>query len=235
MLGWDGDLPSPEVRMIEDMRHVLAAASCRQSGPAYYTYRDLARNDSDWNWLHRHNLRFDITAIPPCDVCGECAKTHGHFHPKNLSGTGYPEIFEILDGEAHFLLQTRLPDDVAMVSGSAGDMVIIPPDYGHVVINPSKEKTLVAAHIVSTAFKSDYREYISHRGAAYYEMRSGSLKLNPRYPQVPPVRFLSPGCGRGEHRICRGPLYSLIGNEPALAFLNYPERFLPVFAVLLKG
>jgi len=41
-----------------------------------------------------------------------------------------------MEGETHYLLQSRTLDDVVMISGSAGDLVIIPPDYGHIAINP---------------------------------------------------------------------------------------------------
>ena len=40
---------------------------------------------------------------------------------------------------------------------------------------------------------------------------------------------------RGTQRICKGPLYDLIGNGDALAFLNFPEQYRPVFEALLKG
>ena len=43
MLGWDGALPLPSVRTIEEMRSVLADPSCESSGHLYYMYRDLAK------------------------------------------------------------------------------------------------------------------------------------------------------------------------------------------------
>jgi glucose-6-phosphate isomerase len=234
MLGWEGDLPRPAVRTIDEMRPVLAEPSCECSEPLYFMYRDLAKSDTDWRWLHHHHLRYDLTVIPPRALCGEWVKTKGHYHPKNPAGTGYPEIYEVLEGEAHYLLQSREPYDIVMISASAGDLVIIPPEYGHVSINPSPDKTLAMANIVSTAFESEYGEYEMLRGAAYYEMTSGMLQKNPHYPATPPVRYLGASCGRGIHRFCKGPLYSLIGNENALAFLNVPERYSAIFAVLLK-
>ena len=98
---------------------------------------------------------------------------------------GYPEFYEVVKGIAHYLLQSRSLDDIVMISASAGDIVVIPPGYGHISINPSPDQTLVMANIVSTAFESEYGEYESHHGAAYYEMCSGMLKKNPCYPSVP--------------------------------------------------
>lgn len=235
MLGWEGELPRPDVLTIEEMRAVLADPSCEGSGSLYYTYRDMAKSDADWSWLRHHNLRYDLTVIPSRALCGEWVKTKGHYHPKNPAGIGYPEICEVMEGEAHYLLQSRTLDDVVMISASAGDVVIIPPDYGHIAINPLPDTTLVLGTIVSTAFQSEYGEYKKNQGAAYYEMSSGTMKRNPSYPFLPPIRYLGASCGKGKHRICKAPLYDLIGNEDALLFLNFPEKFLTVFSVLLKG
>ena len=234
MFGWDGDLPGPTVRTMEEMRPVLADPSCRHPDPLYFMYRDLAKTDADWTWLHGHSLRFDLTVIPPADLCGEWVKTKGHYHPKNAAGVGYPEIYEVIGGRAHYLLQSRALDDVVLVSAEEGDIVIIPPDYGHITINPSGNETLIMANIVSTAFQSEYAEYEKRAGAAYYEMRDGEFRKNPRYPATPVIRHLRPRSGTGIHRILDPPLYSLIGNAEALAFLNNPEEYLPALGVLLK-
>jgi glucose-6-phosphate isomerase len=141
----------------------------------------------------------------------------------------------VLEGQAHYLLQSRSLDDIVMIAAYSGDLVIIPPGYGHVSINPTVDETLVMANMVSTAFESDYREYEKRHGAAYFELCSGELEKNPQYPDLPPVRHLRANSGHGARRIIRGPLYNLIGNEDALAFLNRPEKYTAIFEVLLKG
>jgi len=231
---WEGELPQPAVRTVEDMRPVLADPSCTSSGPLYFMYRDLAKSDVDWNWLHLNKLRYDITVIPPCTICGELVKTKGHYHPNNPAGTGYPEIYEVIEGQAHYLLQSRRLDDVVMVSAYAGDLVIIPPGYGHVTINPSSDTTLVMANLVSRAFESEYGPYEKYQGGAYYEMSDGRVQKNSRYPDLPHVRYIGATCIGEIHPLCRGPLYNLIGNNEALSFLNFPEKYLPVFSVLLR-
>jgi len=234
MLGWDGDLPPPAVRTLEEMRPVLADPSCASGDALYFMYRDLAKSDADWRWLHSRKLRYDLTVIPPRDLCGEWVKTKGHYHPRNPAGVGYPEIYEVLAGRAHYLLQSRGLDDVVVIAAVAGDTVIVPPGYGHVTINPSREETLAMANIVSTAFESEYGEYESLHGAAYFELSSGEMVKNPHYPDVPPVRWIGPKSGYGSHRIPRGPLYSLVGNDGALAFLNSPEQYAAILGILLK-
>jgi glucose-6-phosphate isomerase len=234
MFGWEGELPQPAVRTIEDMRPVLADPSCESSGSLYFMYRDLSRSVTDWNWLHHHHLRYDLTVIPPCSICGEWVKTKGHYHPKNPAGIGYPEIYEVIAGQAQYLLQSRTLDDVVMISAQSGDLVIIPPGYGHISINLSVNTTLVMANIVSTAFESEYGEYEKYHGGAYYVMSSGLMQKNPYYPTLPPLRYLGATCASGMHHLCKAPVYDLIGNETALSFLNEPEKFLTVFSVLLK-
>ena len=234
MLGWDGKLLPPAVRTMEEMRPVLADPSCTCNDPLYFMYRDVTKSDADWRWLYAHNLRYDLTVIPPRDLCGEWVKTKGHYHPKNPAGVGYPEIYEVLEGHAHYLLQSRNLRDIVMISADAGDIVIIPPEYGHISINPSRDETLAMANIVSTAFESEYGEYESHHGAAYYELCTGELRKNPWYPAMPRVRSGRSKSGHGNHRIFQGPLYSLIGNAEALAFLNNPEHYSAILEILLK-
>jgi glucose-6-phosphate isomerase len=221
--------------MVHEMRSVLFDPQCQCRDPLYFMYRDLSRSGEDWQWLHEHRLRYDLTVIPPRDLCGERVKTKGHYHPKNAAGVGFPEIYEILEGSAHYLIQSCTLDDVVLVEADTGDLVVIPPDYGHITINPSPDQTLSMANIVSTAFESEYGAYEARHGAAYYELSDGTLVRNPSYEQVPPIRRLGASCQRGTQRICKGPLYDLIGSEEALAFLNFPEQYLPVFEALLKG
>lgn len=221
---WDGALPAPGIRTVRDMKSVLAEPACQETGPLYYMYRDLARSEADRRWLSAHRLRYDITVIPPRDLCGECVKTKGHYHPADPAGTGYPELYEVLDGEAEFLLQSGSLDDVVLVSAGKGACVIIPPGYGHVSINPSHDTTLAMANLVSTAFESRYGEYETLRGAAYYLMGDGRVTRNPRYGNVPVLRRVTVS----KNSPVKSPIYSLVGNPEALAFLNEPEKY-PAF------
>jgi len=234
--GWKGALPAPGIRTIRDMRPVLAKPACTATGPLYYMYRDLARSPADRCWLVFHRLRYDITVIPPRDLCGEYVKTKGHYHPDNPAGAGYPELYEVLEGTAQFLLQSRKLDDVVLVHADTGSRLVIPPGYGHITINPSPDATLVLANLVSTAFESEYGEYEALHGAAYYVMSDGRITGNRHYPALPPVRKYAVVRGRGAAgRPCPGPIYSLIGDREALAFLNEPEKYPSVFTGLSKG
>ena len=231
---WDGPAPEPQARTIDEMRDVLADPGCTFDQPLYFMYRDLARNESDRSWLRQQHVRYDITVISPGTLCGECIKTKGHYHPLNPAGVPYPEIYEVLSGMGHYLLQTRDAGDVAMIEGIAGDKILIPPGYGHVTINPG-EADLVMANLVSAEFSSNYGPFAERQGAAYYEMEGGALVKNPRYSGASPVRHCDP-TEVPEIGIRRGvALYDLIGHPRSVAFLNHPEQFMDIFASVTAG
>ena len=238
-LEFGGKSKEPDIRWLYDMKDVIYDQewlSKAQNFELYYMYRDLFLSRADKDRLIDQRLRYDITIIPPNMLGREYIKTAGHYHPAPPGGKAtFPEIYEVLEGEALYILQKQDLSDVVAVNAYAGDKVLIPPDYGHISINPSPDSLLTMANIVSTAFQSEYGEYEKYHGAVYYEMGSGKMYKNSHYPVCPPMRHIGAGCGMGTHRICKAPLYNLIGNEDALAFLNFPEKFLTVFSVLLKG
>ncbi|TAJ45819.1 glucose-6-phosphate isomerase family protein [Methanofollis fontis] len=236
MIPWEGPLPEPGARRLADMADVLAApeyADRDPSRPLYYMYRDCARSDEDRRWLADHDVRYDITVIMPGVIGPELVKTKGHYHPENPAGVGFPEVYEVMSGRAHFLLQNREASSVLFVEATAGEVVVIPPGYGHVTINPGDED-LVMANLVSTAFASEYAPYARLGGAAYYEMEDGSIVKNNRYPDAGPVRravaLPVPAFGTGPGV----PLYTLLGREESVRFLNHPEDYADAFSGCLR-
>ena len=227
MFSWDGPLPSPRIRTIGEIREVLMDPACECREPLYFMYRDLSKNREDGRWLRDHDLRYDVTVIPARVLCGEYVKTKGHHHPENGKGVSYPEVYEVLEGRAHYLLQTGSADDVRLIRAGPGDRVLIPPGYGHVTINPGGSP-LVMANMVSARFESDYSAYERLRGAAYFELAGGRLVRNPHYPRSTAIRTLNASFQEGLGLLPAGPLYSLIGTE-SFGFLNRPEDYPGLF------
>jgi glucose-6-phosphate isomerase len=224
---WTGHLPDPDIRSIEDLQSVLADRKCRATGPLYFMYRDLALTSRHRQWLSENSLRYDITVINPRDLCGEKAKTKGHYHPSNPSGTGYPEIYEVIEGCAHYLLQRRDLSDVVLIRAVVSDLVIVPPFYGHVTINAGSTD-LVMANMVSSVFTSEYADYELLRGAAYYELSDGTMIKNPAYEKIPRLRKTDAISLRNKVPLPAGSLYEMIGNG-ILEFLNRPEEYPSIF------
>ncbi|MEN6611720.1 MAG: glucose-6-phosphate isomerase family protein [Methanoregulaceae archaeon] len=234
MFSWEGVLPAPQVRTTEDMRPVLRTPGCKCDAPLYFMYRALAKSEDDRAWLIRNDIRYDVTVVPPGDLCGELVKTKGHYHPKNPAGVGYPEVYEVVEGEAHFLLQSRDHTDAVAIYARSRDIVLIPPAYGHITINPSDQETLVMANVVSTRFESEYREYEAMQGAMYYETKKGVFERNPRYGNLPSLRRITAG-PHSAAGLCSGPLYRMVAERKPFDFLNHPEQYEAVLTGLLQG
>ena len=230
-LAYGGREHMPDVRMLSDIKEVLYDPGIlRKEGdsPIYYMYRDLALSRKDRDVLLENDLRYDITVIPPRMIGPEYIKTLGHMHPK-VPGTffSYTEIYEVLEGEAHYLLQKMEDErvvDVVLIEAGKHDKIVIPPNYGHITINPSN-KELKMANLVSRSFKSVYDLYVQKRGGAYYELKTGLAK-NQSYGAVPEIRRLKaekvPELGLGKN----DEIYSLVKKDvSALGFLNHPEDF----------
>jgi len=213
-------------RYLDEMRMVLfdeKYAERAENEPLYYMYRDISLSRKDGEVLEKFRVRYDITVIPPKLLGVEFVKTKGHYHPEAKEGLSYPELYEVLSGEACFLLQKLERGkivDVVAVEASEGDKVMIPPNYGHVTINTGR-KILKLANIVSRDFSSIYEPYEEMRGACYYRTLDGWVR-NERYGEVPEMREGEKW--RGLRR--RKEIYSLIREEDEiLEIFNSPEKW----------
>jgi glucose-6-phosphate isomerase len=120
-----------------------------------------------------------------------------------------------------------------MIAASAGEIVLIPPGYGHVTINPSKNTVLQMANIVSTRFESDYRGYESLHGAAYFEKVQEGFVKNPAYTTSTSLRYAKIPKNAGSSSVISAPLYDLVEQRASvLEFLNRPEHYESLFRTL---
>ncbi len=220
-----GDLVfEAEIRWVEDLKPVLAyPEEIGKNFPAYYMFRDVYKEKGDKEKIAEHGVRYDITYIPPAKIGKEFVKTYGHYHPK-ANSVSYPEVYEVLEGKAIYLLQKDIEvSRVVAVFAEKGDKVIIPPDYGHVTINP-EDKPLKMANWVSRNFKSIYEPYTERRGACYYYTTDGWLK-NEKYEQIPELEIAKCdfedvlGLSKDEE------MYSLVDDLKKLDFLNNPDKY----------
>ncbi|MDD2666178.1 MAG: glucose-6-phosphate isomerase family protein [Methanocellales archaeon] len=230
-LEFGGRIAEPSVRRVDDMKEVIYDKRWLKSAgnlDLYYMYRDLSLSRRDGEIIKKNHLRYDITIIPPRVLGVEYVKTIGHYHPPLPDAKlSYVEVYEVLNGEAHYLLQKCQNDDVrdvVLIKAERGDKVIIPPDYGHVTINPSN-KELRMCNWVARDFSSIYEPIKEKGGAAYFELVIGFVK-NENYGNVPELRFLEPTnfseVGLRKNR----EMYGLIREDPALLeFLTKPQDY----------
>ncbi len=230
---------TPNVRMLSDMDEVVYDHQWLKKtddGELYYMYRDLYLSEDDHGIMAEYDLRYDITIIPAGMLGEEFIKTAGHFHPV-VPGTmvSYPEVYQVLEGEATYLLQhddSTDVSDVIVIRASKGNVVVIPPDYGHITINTSSEE-LKMANWVCTSFSSIYGPIQEKKGAAYYLLKDGFVK-NPSYSSVADIRYLKPH-EMPEFGLFHGKdMYELIRNPEKLRFLSKPQEFMGILSTLIS-
>jgi len=213
----------PMVRRVKDLEPVLYdASSCRNPNqPVYTVYRTLWADDDERSLLHKHHLRFDVTDMPPLMLGEEYAKTFGHEHLPWTEGWSPPELFEVLEGEACFLIQRHNGEKVADVSlktAREGDVVLAPPSCGHVMINASA-KRLIVGNLISRYCLQTYQRFIDQKGGAYFLLNGGRLVRNENYSSLPEVRILDASALNFDKRKS-GLLASLAMQPELFRFLN---------------
>jgi glucose-6-phosphate isomerase len=215
-------LPKADIRTFSQIKQVLLSPKTNLK-KFYYMYRDVAPNHS----LKKYGLRFDITIIPHHEIGKEEIKTTGHYHALvRKTHLTYPEVYQVVHGNAIYLLQKKSGNkvtDVIVAHAKAGDVIAVPPNYGHITINPSKE-TLVMANIVYGGFKSQYKEIEKKHGGAYYVVEKNnkiSFIKNPSYKSVPKIRFRKPKIPG-----LKSPIYPDCTNKPEkYLFLVKPQKY----------
>jgi len=230
---------TPDVRRIMDLEPVALFPEevAGNNSPAYFMYRDLALNEAQRDVIHNHHLRYDITVIPPGTIGSELIKTSGHYHPDAGEGVSWPEMYQVLEGTAHYLCQRKEAGEVSdavLIEARAGDITLIPPGYGHVTINPT-DQPLKMANWVCGDFNSEYGDYVTKRGAAWLELSGGKWKPNANYGEVPELRRVGTydperlGLKLGED------MFELAtrGDLDKLAFLVKPQNHLDAFEGVL--
>lgn len=68
----------------------------------------------------------------------------------------------------------------------------MPPDYGHVAVNPGNEP-LVLANWIADGCASDYKTMLEYGGGVYFEKKSnGSYRFikNRHYKKIPTLRMI---------------------------------------------
>jgi len=136
-----------------------------KEGIAYWMFRDVLPS-------HVGGLRGDVTLVYPGILpTGELIKTHGHYHPEGPWGT-WPELYGVVKGHALFILQDMEGEKVRLVRVKEGEMIMIPPGYGHVMVNIGASE-LVTFNYVSRLFNSLYNHYKMKRGASVYAYLNG--------------------------------------------------------------
>ncbi|HHW18748.1 MAG TPA: glucose-6-phosphate isomerase [Firmicutes bacterium] len=191
--------PRPEARKLKDASPVLLYPD--QGGPEtlYLMYRGTGL-EKDQNAMINSGLRFDLTVIYPGKIGSEYVKTFGHYHPLAPGQAfTYPEVYQVIHGKAHFLMQkggdiTGEVEDFVVADFEEGDILLIPPFYGHATVNPGND-FLVIANWIAREFASVYEPIRVRKGMAYYDVEYKDKSIfmpNDSYSNHPKPRLEKP-------------------------------------------
>jgi len=173
---FEGNSYKPIVRKFKDIKDLYLNPVEDDEKDMYYMFRDITIPELK-DKMEREQIRIDVTVMENVKVGKEYNKTHGHHHPEAAPGRTFPEIYKVLEGKICFILQKNeleLVNDVIIVEMNKDEWIIIPPNYGHVMINLNNGPS-VTLNIVSNRFSSIYEIYRKFKGAAYYLIEDGLL------------------------------------------------------------
>lgn len=205
----------------------------------YETYRDIAY-DRDRDHFKKFDFRYDITVVRSGTVNGEFLKTSGHYHGYIPGKTyTYPEIYEVLMGNAVYILQKvknfdrseEEPkiDEVKAVFVEAGEAIIIPPFYGHCSINVGHEP-LIFSNIAVVSCPLFYEPIREKKGLASYVLENDNsinFLRNPNYDNSPEIKSIKPNENPKLGINFRNSVYQEFIREPEkFRFLLDPQPYL---------
>ncbi len=169
----------PDIRTRYQMSEVLSPHSSVHDTPKefYQMYRGLGFAE-DLELIAEKQVRYDVTVMPSATIGPrggepqyggrlplEFIKTLGHTH-------ALPEVYEVLNGQAVYLIEDRARGVVEGVRAFEGDKVFIPSNHGHVTINTGTQP-LIMANWISTQTTSEYKGYQETKGAMCFLTQNG--------------------------------------------------------------
>jgi len=194
--GGNLNVPSLRTRMLHELDPVWANP-VTDSDRIVYRYTGPLWFPPDAATWKSARVGYGIVYFKPGTFGGEYVKSSGQYHamlPGQNAAT--PEVYTVLVGRGHFMLQRSKPpyediDDAVLVEVNAGETFVVPPDYGHLQINPTVGP-LVFSYCVADPLTSNYEPYKRFHGAMYFEMAGGAGRFvfNPRYPRQVPLRVV---------------------------------------------
>ena len=230
------------VRRLADMRDVLADGVGRRGRRVEYHMLNGVRHREDAH-LADLPLRYELTALAGRPIGWEAAKTLGHVHVCPPGGSmGYPEVVEVVHGEAGFLIQDLAEGPEGprarqawLVRARPGDWVVLPPDLAHVTIDLGAGP-LVFSDVIDRRARGIYAGVAAARGFGWYVAADGGLRPNPRYARPPRLEDVTAVDWSGP---APAPLYRYFRDDPSrLEWLSDPaayESVAPALAARIAG
>jgi glucose-6-phosphate isomerase len=221
ILGKDLNEPSYRVRMLHDLDAVWANPVPDFDRVIYQYTSGLWLEEDEVMWK-KANIIYGVVVFVPGRFAGEYNKSSGQYHPIIPPNTmGSPEVYSVFHGTGHFLLQKSIPpydtiQDAVLVEVQPGESFIIPPDYGHLQINPGNEP-LIFSYAAMDGMHGVYEPFRKTRGAIYYEIANGmdSKRFVIKAGEICQMPFLNE----------KVTYQKIRDNLEQFEFLTNPEKF----------
>jgi glucose-6-phosphate isomerase len=200
----------------------------------YWMYNGIA-NKGDRERLAQTGMHYELTLMFPNAIGRERAKTLGHLHsfPKG-SAINYPEVCEVLTGEAYFIFQTmdtatRSSTYCGYLEAHPGDKIVIPPNLHHLTINAG-DTPLLFSDVIPLDVKGIYDPLKDMHGAAYFNTLDAGWIANPHYQHVPELTVLNKHVYPQFDLTPDIPLFKVFTQTPEkLMWMVEPARFSTLF------
>ncbi|MBE3561504.1 MAG: hypothetical protein IMW89_20130 [Ktedonobacteraceae bacterium] len=219
--------PAGEKRTLAQVRSMLADHQANGPEHLYTIYMDVYRQQ-DENALLQQKLLYGIVVYNHGTLGNERLRSQGHIHSEK-PGTGlrYSEVYEFWTGHGLVYLQKECAPHVTsayLVAVGPGDRLVIPFGWVHLVVTLGDEVLSFGAWCAREN-KLEYEELRRLGGPAHFVQSDGSVRPNPQYQSVPPVRYATPAdfpdLGIPRDR----PIYTSWLEQPELYdFMANPEH-----------
>ncbi|MCR0346793.1 hypothetical protein DWW36_01350 [Erysipelotrichaceae bacterium AF15-26LB] len=228
-----------------EMQPLLYAPQAAGEEISYRFYMNIWRKE-DADIFRKRGMSNGITILMPGTIEGECRKNSGHYHCLSEGHRlPYPEVYEILCGEAMFLLQKSecfqkddfTVEDCRAVLLKKGEKLIIPPYYAHCAINIGDG--YMAFGNLAVPCPLNYAAIRQKCGFFTYVLKKNNTLLllqNPHYESLPLPKITEPREQKTLGLDFSKTLYDLFMEQPCqFDYLDHPEAYEEAMQQLLTA
>ncbi|MCF0110652.1 MAG: glucose-6-phosphate isomerase [Erysipelotrichaceae bacterium] len=221
--------PKVEVRHLSDIRKSLMDPQCEGPEDLYAIAMDVGM-ESELPAMLERNLLFATCNYNYGTMGKEPVRSQGHVHAISAScNDSTCELYEIWEGTAIIYMQESVKDDPVRcyaVTAHAGDVVIVPPGWGHQTVNADITHPMVFGAWCVRDYGFDYVDVRAHGGLAYFPMVEGNTVTwvhNPNYKKCELIEK-APRKYTEFHLDYTKPLYEQFKDDPdRMLFVSKPE------------
>lgn len=221
-----------ELRSLDAIRMTLVDPDCTGPDPVYAIAMDVGRHEHRKE-LQRRMLLVGVVAFAAGRLGSEPVRSQGHLHAvAPHCGWSTPELIEVWHGRAIVYMQQRVADDpgsCVAVALEEGGLVVVPPGWGHCVINADPHAPLLFGAFCDRQYAFEYDALRGRGGLSWFARLDANSDIewhrNRRYGSS----SLTMHTGRSyeEFGIAAGvPIYEQFARDPErVQWVSDPARF----------